>query len=189
MAEPNSASLYSQDLRSRRIRLLDLSATPRGENDLRGDLKVVFLDRHPTYDAISYVWGNDADSPSRQITCSGVKLAITQNCYNALYTLHRNFGICKIWVDAVCINQKDDEEKEDQIPLMRDIYGKSRRAYIWLGYGTRESDEAFHWIAQETADYGSILARARLPDFSALMMPRGVFRAIRMILVLVSKLL
>lgn len=188
MAEPHLASLYSQGLRGRRIRLLDLSATPRGENELRGDLKVASLDRHPIYDALSYVWGDDADSPSRQIVCSGVKLAITQNCYDALCTLRRNFGVRKIWVDAICINHKDNEEKEDQIPLMRDIYGKTRRTYIWLGRGTRESDEALDWIAQETADYGSVLIRARFPAFPALMMPREVCREIRLIPVLISKL-
>jgi hypothetical protein len=27
-----------------------------------------------------------------------------------------------IWVDAVCINQTDDAEKSQKIPLMADIY-------------------------------------------------------------------
>jgi len=188
MAEPKSATLYSrEDLRGRCIRLLDLSSTHAGEHEpLRGHLRVVSLDRNPTYEALSYTWGSDAIAPSRLILCSDMPVPITRNCYNALCTLRRNFKVCTIWVDAICINQHDGEEKNHQIPLMRDIYGKAKRVFIWLGNGTKESDEAFDWVAEASRDE-SVLVQARFPAFPATMAPREVLKAIRLIPLLVGE--
>jgi hypothetical protein len=39
----------------------------------------------------------------------------------------------KIWVDSVCINQKDPAERSSQVAMMRDIYESSEEVVIWLG--------------------------------------------------------
>ena len=39
----------------------------------------------------------------------------------------------KIWIDALCINQDDREEKAEQIPCMSAIYGRAERVVVWLG--------------------------------------------------------
>jgi hypothetical protein len=191
MASSHPARLYSQDLHGRCIRLLDLSSVLPGEKEpLQGDLRVISLDRGywtPTYEALSYVWGEDSDSPSRHISCSDVKIPITRNCYEALRTLHRHFGVRSIWVDAICINQDNVEEKEHQIPLMGDIFGGARRVFIWLGNGTRESDEAFTWITREST-FDSVFAAAMFKPFPAIMLPSEVLRAIRLMPLLIGKL-
>jgi hypothetical protein len=191
MAEPNSASLYSQGLRGRRVRLLDLSPVLPGKDEpLAGDLRIVSLDGkflNPNYEALSYVWGKDADSPSRRLRCSGVNIPITQNCDDALRILHCHFGVRTIWVDAICINQDNAEEKEHQIPLMRDIFVKARRVFVWLGHGTRESDEALDWAAQESASE-PVLAGVRFKVYPAIMMPSEVLRAMRLITLIIGKL-
>ncbi|TVY50468.1 Heterokaryon incompatibility protein 6,OR allele [Lachnellula cervina] len=38
-----------------------------------------------------------------------------------------------LWVDALCINQKDLEERSAQVRQMADIYGKAWRVVVWLG--------------------------------------------------------
>jgi hypothetical protein len=38
-----------------------------------------------------------------------------------------------VWIDAICINQEDDEEKAFQVPLMRSIYSKAKRVVVWPG--------------------------------------------------------
>ncbi|KAI2628753.1 heterokaryon incompatibility protein-domain-containing protein [Hypoxylon sp. NC1633] len=38
-----------------------------------------------------------------------------------------------IWIDAICINQKDNAEKADQIKLMDKIYANANTVKIWLG--------------------------------------------------------
>ncbi|KAM7213386.1 Heterokaryon incompatibility protein (HET) domain containing protein [Rhypophila decipiens] len=38
-----------------------------------------------------------------------------------------------MWIDALCINQDDTEEKHAQVPMMRDLYANGRRTHVWLG--------------------------------------------------------
>jgi len=193
MANLPPASVYSQDLRGRYIRLLDLNSVLPGEHEsLQGHLRVVSLGRGympPKYGALSYVWGEDSDSPSRHIFCSGVKIPITRNCYDALRTLHRHFGVCRIWVDAICINQGNVEEKEHQIPLMKEIYGSASRVFIWLGNGTGESNEAFTWITRESMLDNVFEAAALFKPFPVIMLPSEVFRIMRLIPLWIGKLL
>jgi hypothetical protein len=129
--------------------------------------------------AFDFTNTNLRTAPARVLSCGGVDVPITRNCYDALGELRRR-GVRIVWVDAVCINQGSDEEKEGQIPLMRDIYGRARRVWVWLGKGTRLSDEAFEWIAQESA-FDSILVAARLKGFPANMLPSEILRVMRLI--------
>ncbi|PMD44844.1 heterokaryon incompatibility [Hyaloscypha variabilis F] len=43
-----------------------------------------------------------------------------------------------LWVDAICINQKDDVEKATQISLMKEIYSFAEEVVIWLGFSAAE---------------------------------------------------
>jgi hypothetical protein len=47
-----------------------------------------------------------------------------------------------IWIDAICIDQANEKEKENQIPLMAEIYAKARRVVVWLGEAKDDSDQA-----------------------------------------------
>jgi hypothetical protein len=38
-----------------------------------------------------------------------------------------------LWVDAVCVNQEDNDEKMQQVSQIRDIYMSARRVLVWLG--------------------------------------------------------
>jgi hypothetical protein len=53
--------------------------------------------------------------------------------------------VCPIWIDALCINQKDIEERAAQVRLMGKIYRQARRVIIWLGEENTdgEADECF----------------------------------------------
>lgn len=41
-----------------------------------------------------------------------------------------------LWVDALCINQGDLDEKKIQVPLMGQVYSKAAAVQIWLGDDT-----------------------------------------------------
>lgn len=52
-----------------------------------------------------------------------------------------------VWVDALSINQIDDEEKTHQVQHMRKIYELASRVVIWLGKASDDSDLAMDLIA------------------------------------------
>jgi hypothetical protein len=93
------------------------------------------------YEALSYVWG-DPDK-TLPILVHGHRMNVTINLYAALLQL-RNHSIERIlWVDAICINQEDQAEKEHQIQYMANIYGQANRVVVWLGEAADNSDLAF----------------------------------------------
>ncbi|KAF2648600.1 HET-domain-containing protein [Lophiostoma macrostomum CBS 122681] len=99
------------------------------------------------YAALSYVWGSRA-SP-REITCNGQPLKVTRNLFDALVAIRHPTTAGPLWVDAICINQEDVEERNHQVGLMASVYRQARRVFIWLGHGDREFVEpAFTYICQ-----------------------------------------
>ncbi|KAF8848429.1 heterokaryon incompatibility, partial [Acephala macrosclerotiorum] len=59
-------------------------------------------------------------------------VSVTRNLEAALRDLRRQ-GCQDIWVDALCINQHDNQEKGYQILRMRDLYQKAENTVAWLG--------------------------------------------------------
>lgn len=49
----------------------------------------------------------------------------------------------RLWIDAICINQGDNEEKANQIGFMRDIYKSATRTVVWLGAGDETTEGCF----------------------------------------------
>jgi len=47
-----------------------------------------------------------------------------------------------LWIDAICINQQDRDERASQVMLMRRIYEQADRVCIWLGERTESSQLA-----------------------------------------------
>ncbi|OAG14716.1 heterokaryon incompatibility, partial [Alternaria alternata] len=94
-------------------------------------LETFDLDSNTEFKALSYVWG-DATSPC-EIICNGHKKPITRNLWDVLSQLRKQKFGCRMWVDAVCINQKDEEEKSFQVAMMRDIYKRAAKVIFWLG--------------------------------------------------------
>jgi hypothetical protein len=44
------------------------------------------------------------------------------------------------WIDAICINQNNDEEKSHQVNHMKDIYTNAIAVIVWLGKASKDSD-------------------------------------------------
>lgn len=49
-----------------------------------------------------------------------------------------------LWVDQLCVDQDNDDEKAQQIQIMGDIYRKAKRVVIWLG------EDTDHWVNEPT---------------------------------------
>jgi len=96
------------------------------------------------YEALSYAWGNPDEKLPIFINKRSVNIPI--NLCAALLQL-RNHSIERIlWVDALCINQDNQQEKEHQIQLMARIYSQANRLLVWLGETADDSDLALEEI-------------------------------------------
>jgi hypothetical protein len=99
-----------------------------------------------TYDALSYAWGTGENSKS--ITCDGTLLSVTSNLSDALHALRPQGNEERfLWIDALCINQRDDQEKATQVRQMLLIYQKAARVIAWLGKEDEYTEELLTLIA------------------------------------------
>jgi len=101
-------------------------------------------ERTHLYDALSYVWGNPDEKLPIFIHTNSFD--VTVNLRAALSRL-RNHSIERIlWIDAICIDQANEKEKEHQIQSMAKIYGYANRVVVWLGETSDDSDLALEEI-------------------------------------------
>ncbi|PMD45966.1 HET-domain-containing protein, partial [Hyaloscypha variabilis F] len=100
-------------------------------------LEKVSLKDPPKYLALSYRWGGTG----RQILVNGKPFTVTDNLEIALQHLRKDWEPLTLWVDAICINQQDTEEKTQQVQQMTDIYRRAKQVLIWLGPAADGSDQ------------------------------------------------
>jgi hypothetical protein len=98
------------------------------------------------YEALSYTWGDSAEQQS--ITVNGKQFLVTNNLYAFLKRWSGKTTYRHIWIDAICINQKDKTEKSTQIPRMGTIYKHAIGVTIWLGPAEDDSDLAIDHMTE-----------------------------------------
>ncbi|ETS86520.1 hypothetical protein PFICI_00348 [Pestalotiopsis fici W106-1] len=124
------------------IRLLTLHPGPFDE-DIRCSLNTASLKSVLQYEALSYVWGDPADT--LPVVVDGSEIQVTTNLEAALRHLRWQEKARTLWADAICINQNDTEEKTVQVPMMGDIYRQATSVVVWLGHGLEHVDVAVRW--------------------------------------------
>jgi hypothetical protein len=85
------------------------------------------------YEALSYIWGDISSSTQETVIISGNSVAVTSNLHTALRHLRHPINKRTLWIDQLCINQWDNDEKAQQVAMMRDIYKNCTRCIIWFG--------------------------------------------------------
>ena len=116
--------------------------------------ETVTLDSSPIYNALSYTWGEPVFS--RRISIQGQYLNVTPGLRDCFQNLREHTGM-RIWIDALCINQKDEVEKSHQVRNMDRIYQQATKVLIWLGNKADDSDVAmkgFNTWGKAAADAG-----------------------------------
>ena len=121
------------------IRLIEL--LPGEDSDpICCSLSTVNLEDAPLFEALSYVWGNPRnrlpifcfDHGSTDPKMSA--LQVTVNCWHALRRLRLEGQTRVVWIDAICINQNDNDERAQQVGLMGDLYRKAACVLVYLGH-------------------------------------------------------
>lgn len=135
------------------IRVLDVHVPLKDHDEaIHATLKIVDLKSNPSFSTLSYVWGSP-DGKHQFVHCGPHQIPLLSNGYSALKALRKKLGAFTIWIDAICINQNDDNEKQRQIPLMGDIYSKAASGYIWLGAGDPRVQRAMKYLSRPPYEY------------------------------------
>ncbi|KAJ3525517.1 hypothetical protein NM208_g11605 [Fusarium decemcellulare] len=120
------------------IRILRLRPVEENSEPLSGCLKPMPLgdapEGNPTeepYEALSYCWGSVGALRSNVIQCNDQSIAIDENCHRALVHLQGR-GRRTLWVDSICINQSDLQERSAQVQLMPRIFESARAVIAWV---------------------------------------------------------
>lgn len=153
---------------------------------IKASLVEVDLDDAPVFNALSYTWGDpmvyrfkdeeflqvkDWYCQCYSIECDGQVVTVGANLFSCLFEL-RFLRFCgsspgtntdwkelldrPIWIDALCINQNDPDEKTTQIPLMGRIYSQSKHTMAYLGGADDASVTAMPFVqsfAQAISEY------------------------------------
>jgi hypothetical protein len=115
----------------REIRLLELLLSSHHLSKFRPACRIFHtsLNTNPPFLALLYVWGDENDK--RVILVVKRLFKVTRTLFDATMGLRETESMI-VWIDAICINQLDDEEKSWQVRLMGDLYGKAYAVLAWL---------------------------------------------------------
>lgn len=140
-------SLY-RPLDSTRREIRTIRLLPSSESSLVECLtEIVSLDEEPQYHAISYAWGDP--TITTPIVLNGIPVEVTTNSEAALRRIRDDYhgdDPVKVWIDAVCIDQRNASEQSHQVQLMGKVYSQARMTYVWLGEQADDSDLAIDLI-------------------------------------------
>lgn len=93
------------------------------------------------YRALFYCWGHP--NLSEILICDGKAKWISRQNATALRALRHPTECTNLWIDALCINQDDKQEKSEQVAHMLAIYKKAQSVIAWLGAPDDDSLLAF----------------------------------------------
>ncbi|KAI5920639.1 heterokaryon incompatibility protein-domain-containing protein [Camillea tinctor] len=102
-------------------------------------LRVEDWTKPPEYEAVSYAWG-DANKKALSI-CNGFHLMISNGLRDALTEMRYRNHARLLWVDAVCIDQANNDERGKQVSNMRSIYEGAKSVLVWLGKDVERQGE------------------------------------------------
>ncbi|KAL8792679.1 MAG: hypothetical protein Q9195_004739 [Heterodermia aff. obscurata] len=110
----------------------------------RYELVHTTLDGETEYTAISYAWGKLNDYAPVLINEADC-LMVTRSLFEALCKLSMDH-IGHLWVDQICIDQYNVAERNQQVQIMGEIFGKASRTFVWLGMADETTQSAFDLI-------------------------------------------
>lgn len=132
-------SPYTPLLGENRIRLVEILPASSPEEEIRITLVNAVIDEAPSYQALSYIWG-DLEQKST-IICDGRTMSIRSNLSRLLRSLRRNkkrFSFLSrdrahsdlFWIDAISVNQSDAKERYHQVTQMPLIYFRAAQTIL-----------------------------------------------------------
>lgn len=130
-------------------------------------IEVVSLldDPPPKYKALSYLWQEIFRIPDA-IRWPDLEKEPNGNLKMAIKELSCTEEGA-LWVDAVCVNQNDDAEKQRQVSMMSEIYSSAEEVITWLGNESQAISQALVLVENLGGFCETELARGLVSGCSA----------------------
>ena len=126
------------------------------------------IDQPLPYEALSYHWGTGEATFKIKIYTEGFpgSFRVRENLHAALKQLRLPDKPRRLWIDAICINQEDSDEKNVQVDLMAEVYSLATSVCVWLGEASDDSNLALNFITRivNLDDFDRLVADRRTPE-------------------------
>lgn len=143
------------------IRLLELFPATES-NKIKARLFSHSLDDLSIYNALPYTWGDP--SIIKAIELDGDKdFHVFASLEKALHDIRHHDNSIVIWIDAICIDQLNTAERNNQVKLMKSIYEKALMVHIWIDVDIDVSAPVFEVL--ETMTHEDSLDLGDDPEF------------------------
>src|SRR6266566_2663695 len=135
----------------------DKKEEEENERRLRGELERV-IEKEIQYEALSWYWGVEEPVYAVTIQYQGkaYKKKVRRELALALKYLRLPNETRTLWIDAICINQDNHDERNHQVQMMSRIYTRAKEVCIWLGEDSDESKTAIDFIHNEITELKNI---------------------------------
>ncbi|KAL7957221.1 heterokaryon incompatibility domain-containing protein [Trichoderma compactum] len=131
----NKLPYQGRELDKNSLRLVEIQPAAHESDPVVCTLTEVTFGSRPKFDALSYTWGTEKADDA--ITLNGRPFEVGENLLDALLFLRGSAmskKTCQLfWIDAICINQNDVEERNRQVRIMDQIYFRAGTVVVWLG--------------------------------------------------------
>lgn len=141
------------------IRLIEIE-TRKNDGDIRCNLTTWLRAEAPSYQAISYTWGEAASTT--RIFINGEELQVRVNCEYALRQASWHRGSQYFWIDSICINQADITERSRQVARMDQVFRNAINVLACVGSHADDSELLMEFLG-EHEDY---LLQSNFDQFS-----------------------
>lgn len=140
--------------------MLRLYPAERLSDPLVGRLVVGNLDQDLSYQVLSYTYGSafDTQQVADDIICmlEGNQIPIPGNLAQGLRRMRSKTEVVPLWIDAICIDHENIEERNSQVQLNHIILREASKVTAWLGEDSQFEEADYVYTFCKAFEYGKL---------------------------------